>query len=580
MASVGIWQTVNIFSRSLVESSMVGYGVFGVLVFFFSLYYRPLRLLDRLLSNIASEMREAMFLYDPTGKCVWINEAAVGLTGLGNTQLEEVNPRLTEMFGVLEYSDEDVVFSREIVSEDGTRYYTINKRVMRYDNKKISGTVISIRDDTEEKLKMKRELYSATHDKLTGLYTREYLYECIRNKIDSNPDTTYLIVFVDVKNLKIVNDIFGTKFGDYAICSIADLLRSVTNEKCVYGKLAGDTFGVLTPRGVFHVKDIEKKLSQFIVRCGSTEHKVLIHLGIYEVDDPSIEVSVMFDRAHLALSTITDRFNAHLAFYDNKIRENVLWNQQITSELDTAIEKMQIRPYLQPIADREGRIVGAEALARRIHPQRGFMSPALFIPLFEKNGMIVDVDRHIWRCACEILSRWDNDLFISVNISPKDFYYTDVVGTIKELVSEYGIEPRRLRIEITGSVMMSDSDPRMEILDDLRSAGFIVEMDDFGSGYSSLNMLKNMPVDVLKIDMMFLSRSDDKNRAQTIVRNIIGLSEELGISTLTEGVETEEQYSALSGMGCDLFQGYYFSKPIPVEDFENSYLSARVIDER
>ena len=258
------------------------------------------------------------------------------------------------------------------------------------------------------------------------------------------------------------------------------------------------------------------------------------------------------------------------------MRQKVLWDQHITAQLSAALADGQIRPYLQAIADTNGKIIGAEALARWIHPTEGFLSPAKFIPVFEKNGMIVEVDRSMWRSACEIRARWQKDgidLFISVNISPKDFYFMDVSAEIQELVKQYGVEPARLRIEITETVMMTDIENKMRILDELRKAGFIVEMDDFGSGYSSLNMLKDMPVDVLKIDMKFLSRTEDVLRAQTIVRNIINLSDDLGISALTEGVETEDQYHVLSDMGCRMFQGYYFSKPIPVSEFESLYQS-------
>ena len=198
------------------------------------------------------------------------------------------------------------------------------------------------------------------------------------------------------------------------------------------------------------------------------------------------------------------------------------------------------------------------------------MSPAMFIPVFEKNGMIVEVDRHIWRCACKLLAEWKgvyDDLFISVNISPKDFYFFDVEAELKSLIKEFDIAPQKLRIEITETVMMTELDERMKTLEKLRKAGFIVEMDDFGSGYSSLNLLKDMPVDVLKLDMRFLSKSADERRAHTIIRNIIRLADELDIASLTEGVETSNQYEQLADIGCKLFQGYYFAKPMPVEEF-------------
>ncbi len=406
---------------------------------------------------------------------------------------------------------------------------------------------------------------------MTGLYARHYMFENIRNMLDSNPDTEYFTVFLDVKNFKIVNDIFGSDFGDFALCQIANWIKDNVSEKCVYGRIAGDTFGVMVPSDEFDADKLEEDLANFVVTDGIVSHQLHIYLGVYAVRDREADVSVMFDRAHFAISSATDEYNTHIAFYDDKLREKVMWDQKISSNLHEAIETMQIRPYLQPITDNNGKVVGAEALARWIHPEYGFMPPYKFIPLFENNGMIVDVDRHMWRCACELLSEWKgkhDDLFISVNISPMDFYYINVVSEISKLVKEYDIEPRKLRLEITETVMMNDAGDRMKTLDEFRKLGFIVEMDDFGSGYSSLNLLKDMPVDVLKIDMKFLSDSEENEKPMTILKNIVKLSEELKIVSLTEGVETEQQYMQLSEMGCKLFQGYYFSKPLPENEFE------------
>ena len=273
----------------------------------------------------------------------------------------------------------------------------------------------------------------------------------------------------------------------------------------------------------------------------------------------------------MALDSIKDDYRKHVAFFDKKIRDKMLWDQEISEQLDTAIAENQIMPYLQPIADKNGKIVGAEALVRWIHPVHGFMSPGDFIPLFEDNGMITELDKHIWKSACEILSRWEKtypNLFISVNVSPKDFYMTDVLAEIVGDVIQYDIDPHRLRIEVTESSMMRDTDDKMKILEEFRKQGFIVEMDDFGSGYSSLNMLKDMPVDILKIDMKFLGKSSDEVKADIIVKNVIRLAEDLQIISLAEGVETVDQFERLKVLGCHLFQGYYFSKPIPITEFE------------
>ncbi len=571
MIVIGIWQSVCVFGQTLINTSMIGFGLLGLLIFYFSLHYRPLRLLDKMLSDIASEMPEALFVFDPNGICVWANEQGCQLADIKANTCDLASEKLSGIFGEVLNNTCSQAIECCISIEEVIHYYTLEEHLVQDEKKKLTGSYLRIRDITQEKCKIEQELYNASHDRLTGLYTREFLYKRISDTLSAHPDETYLILFVDVKNFKIVNDIFGNDFGDYALQCIADWGRKLLSERCEFGRLAGDTFGICMPAEEFNSVILEEKLADFVIRNQKAEYQLLMHFGVYAAGKSEANVSVMFDRAHLALTTITDEYHTHIAYYDSEIRKKLLWNQEISAQLHHAIETRQLRPYLQPIADQTGKIVGAEALVRWIHPEYGFMSPGSFIPVFEKNGMIVEVDKYMWRCACEILQHWkqeERDLFISVNISPKDFYFTDVVAEIKNLVSEFEIEPYRLRIEITETVMMNDAENRMEILNVFREAGFIVEMDDFGSGYSSLNMLKDMPVDVLKIDMKFLGKAKDTGKARTIVKNVINLSKELGITALTEGVETFTQYQALSEMGCKLFQGYYFAKPMPAEQFK------------
>ena len=439
----------------------------------------------------------------------------------------------------------------------------------------MDGSFLSVRDDTEAQLKLKREAYRARHDELTGLYTRPYLYSRIRERLAEAPDEAFCIAFANVSSFKLINDVFGVDFGDSVLKQIAEQMRRYMPEGSVYGRLGGDTFGVLIPRAQFDPESVEKRLTNFTVKTGELDYHVLIHVGVYEVRNPGLEVSVMFDRARIAASSLRSDFHTHIAWYDDRMRENMLWEQEITGDLQDALAHRQIVPYLQPLVNNSGKVVGAEALVRWNHPKYGFLPPVRFIPIFEQNGMIAEVDRYMWRCACEQLVRWrDNDLFISVNISPKDFYFMDVAAEIQGLVKEYGVDPARLRLEITESVMISDVENKVALLGSLREAGFIVEMDDFGSGYSSLNMLKNMPIDVIKIDMVFLRNSEQDEKSRMILRNIINMSTDLSIVPLTEGVETEKQYDDLSRMGCKLFQGYFFARPMPVEDFESRYVEA------
>ena len=572
------WQSYYIFSRTPVEKSMAGYGIFGLLIFYFSLYYRPITLLDRLLANMASDMPDAIFFYDVYGRCIWANDQAIELVQLPDDKFDRSSELLQAKFGQKEDFDEPEWTCRKVVGKGADcKYYDQSKRTVTDEKGRVTGFFITIRDITKEQKLLQKERYNATHDPLTDLYTKEFLYESIRKKLDEDPDTDYMIHYIDIQNFKLVNDVFGSSFGDKTLKRISVFLKKRVPSDGVFGRIGGDAFGVLVPKKSFDKEKLESELRTFSVGEGVLNHHIVIHVGVYEVVDRTLEVSFMFDRALLAMGTIGENYQTHVAIYDEKIRKDVLWAQHISAQLKEAIANKHVLPYLQPIVDKHGKIVGAEALARWIHPQDGFLSPAAFIPVFEKNGMIIEIDRHMWRCACEILAGWEKegrDLFISVNISPKDFYFMDVASELKALAAKYKIDPSRLRIEITETTMMTDVENRMKVLEDLRKEGFIVEMDDFGSGYSSLNLLKDMPVDVLKIDMQFLTASADEEKGRTILQNIIQLSEELGMFSLTEGVETKSQMEMLADMGCKLFQGYYFAKPLPLPEFDDFFKTA------
>lgn len=567
MISIGLWETFYIFSSSPIDRSMVGFGFFGLLVYYFAIYYRPVRLLDKMLAQVASQMFQGVFFFDAVGRCVWVNKAGCENFHIDSDDYEPAAAVVTGLFG--DISGEE--WARHDVIQDGDRrkYYALEKHSIRDSRGKTAGAFLSILDETEQQEALERDHYNATHDALTGLYAREYLFERIREAIDAEPDRTFMICFIDIADFKLVNDVFGREFGDYALQCTAESIRRSMRPGFLYGRLSGDTFGMCIPKEMFDADIAQKALERFMVRRDETEYHLVIHQGVYEATERELDVSVMFDRAHMALDSIKDKFRTHVAFYDDAMRRRVLWNQRITEELEQAIRERQIQPYLQAIVDCNGRVVGAEALVRWIHPTEGFLSPGRFIPILEKNGTIAQVDKYMWRCACELLSQWrDRDLFISINVSPKDFYFMDVVGELSRLVDEYDIDASRLRVEITETVMMSDEAKRLGTLKALRAAGFIVEMDDFGSGYSSLNMLKDMPVDVVKIDMVFLRQAEDHARARTILTSIMQMTVNLKLSSITEGVETEEQYRALKGMGCGMFQGFYFAKPMAVQDFD------------
>lgn len=276
----GMWQSYYIFSRQPIDKSMIGFAIFGILVFYFSLYYRPVRLLDRLLAGIVSNVSDAVYFLDVSRRCIWANASGCRFAGVDSDLPDHAYTRLEQLIGPIQLFNNERLEKRVVGEDESARYYTIEKSSLpdRYGNN--TGWVLSVRDETAEQQAIMRDLYNARHDALTGLYTREYLYECIRKKIRDNPDVLYDVVFVDVKEFKIVNDIFGTEFGDLVLKRIAESIREDVPPESLFGRLIGDTFGICISAASFDSFSFRERISNFVVKNGPVEHTILIHLGV------------------------------------------------------------------------------------------------------------------------------------------------------------------------------------------------------------------------------------------------------------------------------------------------------------
>jgi EAL domain-containing protein (putative c-di-GMP-specific phosphodiesterase class I) len=295
-------------------------------------------------------------------------------------------------------------------------------------------------------------------------------------------------------------------------------------------------------------------------------------VGIYQIRDEDDSVTEMCDRAGMALSTIKDNLMEKIAVYEDSMYEKLLQEHQLSLDLPTAIENEQLKLYLQPQINLDGTVVGAEALVRWQHPTKGLLMPVEFVPTFEKNYMIVEMDRYVWEKSCQLLHRWAKegreDIYISVNVSPRDFECIDVYDVLVGLVNKYNINLDQLKLEITETTIMENPMHQIQLIGRLRAAGFYVEMDDFGAGNSSIRMLKDIEIDAVKLDMRFLSKTAHTERASKILQSVIQLFREFDMAVIAEGVEKREQVDFLKSIGCDMFQGFFFSDPLTVEDFE------------
>ena len=410
------------------------------------------------------------------------------------------------------------------------------------------------------------------YDRLTGLFSKEFFYQRVREILQQYPERQFNIIASDIENFKLVNDIFGVAAGDRLLQGIADQYRRIVGEKGIYGRLNADQFVCLMENNAEYTDDMFAHTLEEVKELPNARNLVM-KWGIYYIEDRMIPVEQMCDRALLAAHSIKGQYRKHFATYDDKLRGELLRQQAIIASMETALSDGQFLLYLQPkYRIRDNKLVGAEALVRWNHPEWGLQLPAEFIPLFEKNGFISKLDQFVWDKACSILREWDDKgylpISISVNVSRADIYNMDISEILMNTVRRHGLRPSRLHLEITESACTEQPAQIIETVTKLRELGFVIEMDDFGSGYSSLNMLNQMPLDVLKLDMKFVQGETGKSMGQGILQTIVELARRMRLSVVAEGVETKEQLDRVAETGCDFVQGYYFAKPMPIQGLE------------
>ncbi|MDE6731233.1 MAG: EAL domain-containing protein, partial [Oscillospiraceae bacterium] len=571
-----ICHTIYLQLKTKIDYSLFWYAIVAFSICYFSIIYIPRGLMDRLLYFTISNMQDGIICLDIENKCVHANRTAKIYCDF------EIDQQVATWFTEeIPLDAEDYSWDARRRISGGMRYYRIQYQKIFDIQSKYLGCFFIIQDCTKETERFESEKYRATHDALTGIYNKEYFYEMTREEIAQNPSQEYCIVCTDVKNFKLVNDMFGIQTGDKLLLRIAGILRSLAGERWVYGRLTGDRFALCVPEEEFDEEQMLRKIVRMAKLTEDTVFKVHIHIGVYKIEDKQLGISMMCDRANLAIRTIKDSYQNIVAYYKENLRESKINEQKVISEFEEAIRGRQFAAYVQPQIAVNGKIRGGEVLVRWIHPERGMIPPGEFIPIFEQTGFISRLDAYMWETACMRLQRWKNagltENYLSINISQKDFYLLDVYKTMTGLVEYYDIDPKNLHLEITETAVMNNPQTQLPLIAKLRNYGFLVEIDDFGSGYSSLNTLKDLQADILKIDMGFLSETAHQGRSKLILQMIIALAKALRMEVITEGVETQDQVNFLKTYGCDIFQGYYFAKPMPIMEFEMQYLN-RVFD--
>lgn len=567
----------TIGSDSIYDLTMIIYGAMAIIIYYLTYRYVPNELIENMLSLVVRDMNNGIICYDRKGRCIYYNDLmeAIYRHGGNMSVYESKYSQWIEKLG--DDRRDSMTFQTTDIEINGEKHYfeIAYKRIYDESNRVICDYFV-YNDRTQMYESWEQEKYKASHDSLTGLLNRDQFYEDVHDMVNKYHDTTFYLICSNIKDFKFINEIFGMEKGNQVLIKQAKLMASNPSERTICARLMNDRFALCLPREEFDEKRVADSVKE--LQCEFTGNSFHLHMymGVYEIRDRDEAVSIMVDKANIAADTIKNNYDCCVAYYDEHLLEISIEQRRLLGEFEPALQNDEFVMYLQPQVKRDGAAKGAEALVRWVHPSRGILTPYAFIDILENAGLIYKLDLYIWEKAAQKLAEWKEKGYgsyhISVNISTKDFYIIDIYETFTGLINKYGIAASNLHLEITETTLMTDFEKNMNIIHKLQGVGFRVEIDDFGSGYSSLNMLKDISADVLKIDMGFLRKSENEVKGQDILESIITLAGKIGMDVITEGVETKKQLDMLTMMGCHEFQGYYFSKPVPVSEFEEKYL--------
>ena len=432
-----------------------------------------------------------------------------------------------------------------------------------------------------------REIIQSTErDELTGLYNKEYFYSYAEQFDQFHRDREMDAIIVDIDHFHMINERYGKAYGDEVLRRIGKQMQTLAHSQDGFVcRREADTFMAYVPHREDYAQIMENATANMTAEEQS-ENRVRLRMGVYFNVDKSLDIERRFDRAKMAADTVRGSFTRTIGYYDDNLHKQQLYAEQLIEDFATAIEQDQFQVYYQPKFDVRPNtpiLASAEALVRWIHPDLGLVNPGVFVPLFENNGLIQQMDQYVWRETARQIRQWKDELGyaipISVNVSRIDMYDPKLPETLTEIVHEYGLTGQDLLLEVTESAYTQDSEQIIKMVENLRDLGFMIEMDDFGTGYSSLNMISNLPIDALKLDMQFVRDAFKEGGNTNMVEVIIGISDYLSVPVIAEGVETEDQLHTLRDLGCELVQGYFFSKPVPAEEFEPFILQKKEADQ-
>lgn len=568
------------YSQNLqIDFSIFCYPILAMFTCYYSAYKIPQRVLVNALKFVDETINDATLYFDVHDKCVYYNSKAFELFSKDG-KFDE-----TKAVQVLQKMRKNTTDSKSLLRE----CFIINNEEFQFEveteeirnEEGFLGCYMKLADKTEETQKYLTQKFLATHDELTGLYNREHFFELCDDRIQNDTETEFLMLSTNILQFKLLNELFDEEIGNEVLVRIAISLKALFIHDSIIGRIGDDKFCCLVEKQFFNENTLDEitQTAQEVIK--DTMHKVNLRIGICHVRGTEEKAQSLYDKTQLVIKKDANNYSKNYAWYDSSLMDELFRERQIVNDFESSLEQGRIQMYLQPFVDVNGEISGGEALARWEHKHYGIIMPNDFISILERTGLIHKLDTYIWRQAAKTLADWQSKknftLQISVNVSSRDMFYIDIPKEFEKLLKEFKFSPRRLKIEFTEDGITNDKKNASAIFERLKAFGFEIGIDDFGHGHSSLNMLKDINADILKMDMVLLQQDKNPKRSEIILNFISQISHALGMRLISEGVENSEQLKMLKNLGCDYYQGFFFSLPLAVDDFEKKYFAATAV---
>ncbi len=550
---------------SVLLLAVLSFAVFDYAISNFSSY-----LVIDPLTSINETIQDAILSFDYEGRLVYHNNAAKKLFNKSDEDLKTY----AEQFRVLFLEDKPKEMTLELA--DGETHHYVTEYKDFYIKDSLAGSYLKLEDKTEEIKESQKRRYIATHDPLTGLLNRSGFFqeaqEALENGFYKNP----IIICSNIKDFSVINDIYGEIYGDEVLKTQATMMAKYGHRKNINGRLGDDKFAILMEKSDFNQEFFEEAFNQLSALTENGTYHMSISAGVYEIYNKRESIQLIYDKAKMAMDAINNDYQKVFSFYDSTMMDRLLAEKNIVNEFEHAIDDMQFDIQLQPIINGDGQTLGAEALVRWKHPKQQLLYPEAFISILEKTGLIYKLDMYVWELAARKLKDWQNkgftDKFICVNISDRDKYFINIDEVLISLIDKYKIPAENFRLEIQEKALVESPQKSIDIFYKLKKAGFKIYIDRFGSGYSSLNMLKDFEADGVKMDTEFLGEDELSSKNKIILETMISMAKDLHMSVMAVGVETKSHIQTLTQLGCSIFQGFYWTRPLQIREFESLYL--------